>query len=257
MQSLLGLGKEEVEGYTKELEKEGRTDSEEYQAGAQALTIIDNSTKLVRDYEEPDDSLIKSLRYVDFPKHFVWKNKKWQPRKRGGEKVIYRMYMCSIQDRERFYLRLLLNHVQGATSYESVCTVDGTLCRSFEEAARQRGLLDEENNEFDKCLEEAARYKMPSQLRRLFASFLLFCDTEQVNPNQLLNKYIKDLYEDYEREERAKHGISNNSDLPANVYQNIIIRKTKVDIEKYLIPYGKKLADYHISKPDDDENVES
>jgi hypothetical protein len=45
-------GKEEVEGYTKELEKEGRTDSEEYQAGAQALTIIDNSTKLVRDYEE-------------------------------------------------------------------------------------------------------------------------------------------------------------------------------------------------------------
>ncbi|CAG8744872.1 10541_t:CDS:1, partial [Funneliformis caledonium] len=35
----------------------------------------------------------------------------------------------------------------------------------FEEAVRQLGLLDKENNEFDKYLDKAAIYQMPSKLK--------------------------------------------------------------------------------------------
>jgi ATP-dependent DNA helicase PIF1 len=64
-----------------------------------------------------------NLRYIDFPKFFIWKNGNWQQRKRHDAKIISRMYMCNPRDKERFYLRILLSQVSGATSYESVSTI--------------------------------------------------------------------------------------------------------------------------------------
>ena len=112
-----------------------------------------------------NDSIIRNLRYIDFLKHFTRKNNNWQQRKRGGKKVISRLYIYSLRDKERFYLRLLLIRICGAISYEAIHTINGILYNTFEEAVQQLGLLDEENNEFDKCLEEAATYQMPSKLR--------------------------------------------------------------------------------------------
>ena len=73
---------------------------------------------------------------------------------------------------ERFYLRLLLNHVIGATSYADLRIVDGDTLPSFREAAQRRGLLEVDNT-IDQCLNEAALYQMPSALRRLFATILV------------------------------------------------------------------------------------
>src|SRR6266511_3391465 len=87
-----------------------------------------------------DDLLISTLRYVDFLKHFIWKNGHWQKRKQGGHKVISRMYTCSPHDTERFYLKLLLNHVQEATCFEDVNIVNGIYYDTYEEAARQHSL---------------------------------------------------------------------------------------------------------------------
>jgi ATP-dependent DNA helicase PIF1 len=158
--------------------------------------------------------------------------------------------MCSVQDKERFYLRLLLTQIRGATSYEAVRTINEIVYDSFEEAVRQLGLLDEESNEFDKCLKEAAEYKMPSQLRRLFASILLFCNLEEVDPYTLFVKYFDDFIEDIKRQ------VVNELDIPDDVEEfddstgNIIVARTLMDIEKYLIPYGKKLTDFKIPPPD-------
>ena len=116
------------------------------------------------------------MRYIDFPKSYVWKNGNWQQRKRGGDKVISRLYTCSPKDKERFYLRILLTQIYNAKSYENICTINGILYNTYEEAVRQLGLLDEDDNEFDNCLKEAATYQMPSRLRQLFATILLFCD---------------------------------------------------------------------------------
>jgi len=116
--------------------------------------------------------------------------------------------MYSIQDKEHFYLRLLLSQVHGAISYEAVRTINGIVYDTFEGAVRQLGLLDEESNEFDKCLEEAATFKMPSQMRRLFASILLFCNLDEVDPFQLLKNHLDDLIEDYVLEQ-SRHKNTN------------------------------------------------
>jgi len=47
--------------------------------------------------------------------------------------------------------------------------------------------LDEEDNEFDKYLKESTTYQMPSQLRQLFASILLFVIQESL---MLTNSYM-------------------------------------------------------------------
>ncbi len=207
-------------------------------------------TKLTRYFEmcanNQDDLIINNLRYVDFPKHFIWKNGNWHQRKRGGEKVVSRLYMCSPHDKERFYLRLLLTKIHGATSYEAVRTINGTVYDTFEETVRQLGLLDEENNEFDKCLKEAATYMMPSQLRQLFASILLFCDPKEVNAKKLLNTYLGDLDDDYENQQIV---LKKTKDLSDNDYA-IIVRKTLAGIEKFLIPHNKTLEDFSLPRPD-------
>ena len=74
---------------------------------------------------------------------------------------------------ERYYLRVLLNHVPGATSFQHLRTVDGVVHPSFREAAEKRGLIEEDNT-LDECLFEAADFHMPSSLRRLFATILVF-----------------------------------------------------------------------------------
>ena len=98
------------------------------------------NTKLTRYFEicaiNQNDSLISTLRYVDFPKHLIWKNGNWQRRKQGGHKIISRMYICSPHNTKRFYLRLLLNYVQEAICFEDVKIVNGIYYDTYEEVAR-------------------------------------------------------------------------------------------------------------------------
>ncbi|VFQ99284.1 unnamed protein product [Cuscuta campestris] len=71
---------------------------------------------------------------------------------------------------------------------------DGYTASTFREGAERMGLLTE-NAAADVCLEEAVMYQMPSSLRRLFATLLVFCDIP--NPRELWAKYKKYLYEDF------------------------------------------------------------
>src|SRR2546429_2100799 len=127
--------------------------------GEDLSSVLEKSsdTRLTRYFDICANTSNLNLRYVDFPKEYVWKNGNWHPRKRGKDKVISRLYMCSPRDKERFYLRILLMQVYNATSYEDLRTVNGILYDTYEEAVRQLGLLDE-NDEFDKCLKEAVTF---------------------------------------------------------------------------------------------------
>ena len=117
----------------------------------------------------------RSLSYLDFPESFVWEKTKrqWKQRLKGHGTTISRVYSAHPGEGERFYLRILLNHVTGCTSFQDIRTLpDGTLCHTFKEAACHRGLL-EDDNEYDLCLAMAASWNMPPQLRHLFVSILL------------------------------------------------------------------------------------
>ena len=90
------------------------------------------------------------------------------------------MYSAHPGEGERFYLRILLNHVTGCTSFQHIRTLpDGTLCHTFKEAACHHGLL-EDDNEYDLCLAMAASWNMPPQLRHLFVTILL--NNDPCNP---------------------------------------------------------------------------
>ena len=112
--------------------------------------------------------------YHEIPLHFKFESNEWIERSRPTYDVITRMYNVSpTADNERFCLRLLLLHVKGATSFEDLKNVDRVPYPSFKEAAKARGLLESDQH-LTKTLDEAVSYRMPSQLRELFATICLW-----------------------------------------------------------------------------------
>ena len=92
----------------------------------------------------------------------------------GFGSIIGRVYSTHPGEEERSYMRMLLNHVTGCTSFEDIRTLsNGTNCSTFKEAARKRVLL-EDDNEYDLCLADPANCSIPPQLRQLFVTILIF-----------------------------------------------------------------------------------
>lgn len=133
-------------------------------------------------------------KYVDFPNIFVFKDGVWQPRKRGGYKIIPRLYYVSPKDTERYCLRILLLHVAGAKCFVDLRTVNGRVLETFKAACVELHLL-EDDTEWDKTLEEASQFAMPAQLRSLLATICLQCNP--VNPLQLWMTHKATMIEDY------------------------------------------------------------
>jgi len=96
--------------------------------------------------------------------------------------TIGRMYYAHSTSSERYYLRMLLNCVKGATSYEHLGTMDGTKHDTFKDACIAMGLLADDN-EWHQALEEADLWASGQHLHDMFASMLMFC--EVTNPKQL------------------------------------------------------------------------
>ncbi|PWZ23284.1 ATP-dependent DNA helicase PIF1 [Zea mays] len=118
----------------------------------------------------------RGILYRDFPEWYTWqsgKGKVWQQRKRDTGGQVGRIVSAHPAEGERYYLRVLLNHVTDATSYVDLRTVDGVTLPTFREAAERRGLLESDNT-LDECLTERALFQMPSSLRRLFATILVY-----------------------------------------------------------------------------------
>jgi len=119
--------------------------------------------------------------------------KRWTLRKQGF--AIGRMYYAHPTSGERYYLRMLLNYVKGATSYEHLRTVDGREHDTFKDACIAMGLLADDN-EWDQAFEEANVWASGRQLRDMFASMLMFC--EVTNPRQLWHAHWESLSDDIE-----------------------------------------------------------
>jgi hypothetical protein len=86
----------------------------------------------------------------------------WQNRvRRDTLQQIRRVVSANLAEGEHYYLRVLLNHVAGATSFE--CPRTGKLLPTFHEAAERRGLIEEDNT-LDESLAEATEWMMPYAL---------------------------------------------------------------------------------------------
>ncbi|XP_059179144.1 uncharacterized protein LOC131958244 [Physella acuta] len=184
-----------------------------------------------------EDPNARDYLYIEIPEHYTWddKNSKWKPRLRGHETTIGRMYSVSPTDREKWFLRILLLNVKGATSYTDLRKVErnSTPFASFQEACIARGLTDDDS-EWDACLTEAAIHQMPVQLRQLFAFICLMC--EPSDAAALFDRHSKSLMEDFQRQ------------FPDGDRALFLTLK---DIESVFLTHRKSLADFRLDLPAD------
>ena len=102
----------------------------------------------------------------------------------------------SPRDEERFYLRMLLQHVRGPQSFEDIRTVQGIVHETFKAAAITRHLLDDDT-EWIHLMQEVSTFNMPRQLRQTFALICIFNSLK--NPFGLFEQFKESLAEDYLR----------------------------------------------------------
>ena len=126
-------------------------------------------------------------------------------------------------------MRVLLSHVRGATSFDDLKIVNGKPCSSFRDACEHLGLI-EHGMTLDDCMTEAATFQMPSALRRLFATILVFCEAIEIR--QLWDKHLASITEDYRRNQ------SNEATLEQMVLRDIrdMLQSMGKDITNYGLP---------------------
>jgi hypothetical protein len=140
------------------------------------------------------DENARSLRYFELPEKYCWnaKEKSWIKRQKEFQ-VIGRVYSVNPGEGERYYLRLLLHHVIGPTSFNSLKTVNGIVYNSYKEAAIKRGLLEDDTEWFN-CLQEASLVGSPNQIRMIFSTIIALCGPS--NPLYLWNQFYETFSED-------------------------------------------------------------
>lgn len=179
----------------------------------------------------------RNFKYHEIPEHYVFNAKcQWVIRQRGQETTIGRMYPVNMRDTERYFLRLLLLHVTGATSFDALRTFNGQIFPTFYEAALARGLTMNESV-WDDTLNDAAYSSMPRQLRELFAYICVF--EGFADARDLWNKHRENLVEDFAR----VHGHPPGSTCEG--CDNYTLR----DIQDTLIGHEHKCSDFQLPDP--------
>ena len=82
------------------------------------------------------------------------------------------MSIVSPKNTERFYLKLLLYKIKGATSFKDSRSVNKTLYKKYKKAAVAVGLI-EDDKQIYKIFDEACKIMLPYELRKFFVCFLL------------------------------------------------------------------------------------
>ncbi|KAG2830783.1 hypothetical protein PC111_g7252 [Phytophthora cactorum] len=154
--------------------------------------------------EAPENQVAKSALYQDIPKLFRWdtKAKRWVRRKRY-QAALGRMIHVSPRDMQRFYMRALLCHRKRPTSFENLRTVDGVTYDSYREAALHAG-YHENDSEWVACMTEASQFRMPYQLRQLFATIIVYSQVVEVGT--LWERFYCDLSLDFGYKYRSLEG---------------------------------------------------
>jgi hypothetical protein len=93
------------------------------------------------------DEKARGMLYRDFPEFYTWvaMGKEWNERATKREGQVVRIVSTNPAEGERYYRRVLLNHMAGATSFDDLRTVDGVTLPTFREAAERKGLIEADN----------------------------------------------------------------------------------------------------------------
>ena len=174
----------------------------------------------------------RGILYRDFPEYYKWdsQGKSWIRRAQKNHlRQIERVVCANLADGERYYLRVLLNHVAGATSFTDLRTISGELLPTFHEAAKRRGLIEADNT-LHEGLAEATLWMMSYALRRLFATILVFCESSDVL--ELWEKHKEATSEDYRHNNQSSFVV----ELMVLIDIQKLLESMKKDIKMYPLP---------------------
>uniref|UniRef100_A0A914N7J7 Helitron helicase-like domain-containing protein n=1 Tax=Meloidogyne incognita TaxID=6306 RepID=A0A914N7J7_MELIC len=113
--------------------------------------------------------------------------------------------------------------------------INGTFCDTFADAARMRGLF-EDNSVWEKTLREASNSLLPSQMRSLFVNILIHGSTQNCVIDSL------SLWEMFK-----EHMIDKRNCTDAVKLRRI--DRALAIIERYLLSNGKQMKDYRLPLP--------
>ncbi|XP_014781018.1 uncharacterized protein LOC106876819 [Octopus bimaculoides] len=148
------------------------TDTVQLQMEAPKNTTLTAFFKLCQ-----NDEFATKLLYNEVPHVYTRYQNKWKrcaleaPTHHPGIKksdTLGRIYVVHPNYSECYYLRLLLHHVKGPTSFTALRMVDNTVCQTYRQACHLRG-LQEDDTHWKVTLTEAQMCKSPMQLRNIFS----------------------------------------------------------------------------------------
>ena len=148
-------------------------------------------------------------------------------RQRGAEKIFSRMYNANVQEGERYFLRVLLLHVAGATSFDDLKTYGGIVHATFRDSCLARGLLADDTM-WVNTMHELCAIAAPSRIRITFAFILTH--GEPNNPAAMWQDFRLHMMEDF---------LRHQPDFQA---EQLALGR----IQAILTQSGKTLADYQL-----------
>ena len=171
-----------------------------------AAATANKSSKLMAFFKLNEDPQMAALnlRYIDLPEKFTWHSKEqiWKTRK-NYFKTVGQIYSIAPQKHELFHLRLLLLKVRAPKSFQNLKTFEGITYNTFKQACIARGLIVDDQAYID-AMREAVSFKMPFQLRFMFAMLIVHC--MPADCNALYELFKRDLNEDLVRKLGAQVG---------------------------------------------------
>jgi len=108
--------------------------------------------------------------------------------------------------KELYFLRMLLNHVKGAKSFEDLRQISGIVFATFQLACKALGLLGDDK-EWSDAFGEAIPTTSSPQLRQLFVNIIMFC--EVADPNSLFDQFWHFMHDDIEYRLRSSFSMLN------------------------------------------------
>ena len=201
-------------------------------------------TELTGFFEYNMENPETKVTYVDFPEVFTWSTgeKQWKIRKNVSA-TIGRIHSVHPVAGEVYYLRMLLHHehAKGKTSFDHLKTVDGVVQESYQEVCRILGLL-QDDQEWDEALSEGSLIRMPSTLRELFVTIVLFC--MPANPRELFDKHFLEWSDDFQAEALKKNVVLNETQIRTLVL---------LDVKQRLQSWDRDISIINIPEPTEQE----
>ncbi len=187
-----------------------------FEEGNEEAALENNVSKLTLYFNRPVCPELDGLTYLDFYEQFSVtsshpKNKHRQVyelhtgrhfcARRMNEEAVARMHWISPTNSELFYLRMLLAKIP-AHGYRDILTYDGQQYGTFQEVAKARGLLTDDN-EYREAILEASGFYTGNGLRQLFVCMIISGAAPKVLWDELKSILAEDFLDKDTNDDRA------------------------------------------------------